>query len=467
MSVKKGQEIELVIEKLAFGGKGIAKEDGMTIFVDQAIPGDRVVARVYKRKKSYAEARVLERIVPSEDRIEAPCPYSGLCGGCKLQFLNYDKQLWYKEQHVAETLAHIGMQKDVRVHPAIASERIFGYRNKMEFTCSDRRWLLPEEMVQGVDIIETGVGLHVPGTFYKVLDIEACLLQPDLGNQILADIRRYIQSSAQPIYGLRSHIGFWRFVMLRHSFARDQWMVNLVTSEEDQVELQPLADKLCRTYPTIASVVNNITARKAGVAVGEREVLLQGEKNIVDCIGDYEFEISANSFFQTNTRSAALLYDVVKSYADLSGDETVLDLYCGTGTIALYLADSARSVIGIEIVPDAVADAERNCRRNGIANCRFICEDVSKGLTSLHVGSEPMKPDLMIIDPPRVGMHKDVVTQVLEMAPPKIVYVSCNPATLARDIALLNENYSVLEVQPVDMFPHTFHIEAVAKLEHK
>lgn len=459
MSVKKGQELELVIETLAFGGKGIAKVDGMTVFIDQTVPADRVIAKIFRRKKSYAEARVLRHISFSKDRVAPPCPYSGFCGGCKLQFLQYDKQLHYKERHVAETLAHIGMQKDVRVHPILASDQIFGYRNKMEFTCSDRRWLLPLEMAEGMNDAGIAVGLHVPGTFYKVLDIDACLLQQDLGNQILADIRQYIKNSSRPVYGLRSHIGFWRFVMLRHSKAKDQWMVNLVTSEEDRSELRPLADMLSRTYPGISSVVNNVTAKKAGVAVGEREVLLNGEKNIVDGIGEYEFEISANSFFQTNTHGAKVLYDVVKAFADLSGGETVLDLYCGTGTIAIYLAKWARSVIGIEFVPDAVADAQRNCRRNQITNCRFICDDVKNGLSQIKAA-----PDVMIIDPPRVGMHKDVVQQVIDMAPPKIVYVSCNPATLARDIALLDKDYEVMEIQPVDMFPHTFHIEAVAKL---
>jgi 23S rRNA (uracil1939-C5)-methyltransferase len=348
------------------------------------------------------------------------------------------------------------------VHPAIASKSVFGYRNKMEFTCADRRWLLPEEMAQGIDDGGLAVGLHVPGTFFKVLDIKACLLQPDSGNSILMLIRDYIRKSSKPVYGLRSHSGFWRFVMLRHSAARDQWMVNIVTAATDRSEVQALCDLLMQRHPSIVSVVNNITAKSAGVAIGEEEILLGGEKKIVDCIGPYEFEISANSFFQTNTFGAAALYDVAKSYAGLTGGETVLDLYCGTGTIAIYLADSAKSVTGIEVVPEAVADARRNCLRNRIDNCNFICADVKQALDELET-----RPDVMIIDPPRVGMHKDVVQRVLELSPPKIVYVSCNPATLARDIALLQDAYAVKEIQPVDMFPHTFHIEAVAKLERK
>lgn len=462
MAVKKGQTIELEIDRIAFGGKGLARVDGMAVFVDQALPGDRVAARIIKKKKSYAEARVLELIDPSSFRVKAPCPYSGICGGCKWQFLDYERQLVYKQQHVQEALEHIGLIQDVRVHPAIASERVFGYRNKMEFSCAERRWLLPEEM--GLDDVDTGMalGLHVPGTFYKVLDIQACLLQRDLGNRILSDVRRYIRNSPLPVYGLRSHEGFWRFLVLRHSAALDHWMVNIVTAAEDQLQVQPLADQLFEKYDNVVSVVNNITARRSGVAVGEREIQLSGESVIVDHIGDHTFELSANSFFQTNTLGAGKLYDTAKAYAGLTGTERVVDLYCGAGTIAIYLADMAKEVIGLEIVESAVIDAQRNCLRNNVHNCRFMSGDIR--YTLKQIGA---RPDVMIIDPPRTGMHQDVVQQVLAIAPEKIVYVSCNPATLARDIALLKETYHVVEVQPVDMFPHTYHIESVAKLLKK
>jgi len=459
MAVKKGQELELEIEQVAFGGKGIARVEGMAVFVDQAIPGDRVRARVVKKKKSYAEARTLALMAPSGQRVEAPCPYSGVCGGCKWQFLGYAHQLLYKQQHVQEALEHIGLIKDVAVHPALPSEQIFGYRNKMEFSCATQRWLMPDEMgKEGVDA-GMALGLHVPGTYFKVLDIEACLLQQPLGNRLLADVRNVIQSSGLPVYGLKTHQGFWRFLVLRHSVARDQWMVNIVTAAEHQATLQPLADRLMERYPQVVSVVNNVTARKAGVAFGEYEVLLAGEPVIVDAIGACEFEISANSFFQTNTRGARRLYDTAKAYAGLTGREVVVDLYCGAGTIAIYLSDQAGEVVGLEVVESAVDDAVRNCRRNGIENCRFVAGDIRFTLARLDV-----KPDVMIIDPPRAGMHPDVVKQVLAIAPQKIVYVSCNPSTMARDLALMKEAYRVAEVQPVDMFPHTFHIESVARL---
>jgi 23S rRNA (uracil1939-C5)-methyltransferase len=459
MKVKKGQLLELDISGIAFGGKGLAKVDGLTVFVDKTVPLDTVIARIVKRKKQYAEARVETVLKASPFRVDPPCIYSGFCGGCKWQFLSYDKQLVYKQQHVEESLKHIGNIHDATVHPTMASPLIFGYRNKMEFSCSDRRWLLPDEMDQKDIDRDFALGLHVSGTFYKVLDTRACLLQPELGNPILDDVRTYIRNSDAPVYGLHSHIGFWRFLMLRHSVAFDQWMVNIVTATEDRDMVKPLSDKLTETYPQIVSVVNNVTSRKAGVAIGEREIPLSGPTCIKDKIGEFEFEISANSFFQTNTRSAECLYKIVKDYADLTTQETVVDLYSGTGAIAIYLSGSAKKVIGMEIAESAVNDAMNNCRLNGVSNCSFILGDIKEGLKTF-----TSRPDVMIIDPPRAGMHKDVVRRIIDMAPERIVYVSCNPSTMARDLDMLKDNYAVLEVQPVDMFPHTYHIESVARL---
>ncbi len=459
MRIKKGQIFEAAIEDVAFGGKGIARIDGLAVFVDQAVTGDTVAARIVRKRKKYAEARVLHLVSPSPDRIPAPCPYSGYCGGCKWQFLRYDRQLDYKRRHVAESLRHIGGLEDVSVHPTLPADPIFGYRNKMEFSCADRRWLLPAEMHREDVDISFALGLHVPGTFHKVLDTQACLLQPDRGNVLLDTVRQEMRRSGLPPYGLRSHQGFWRFLMLRHSVAHDRWMVNLITAAEDTDRLKPMAERIMKDYPEVASVVNNVTARKAAIAFGEYEIALAGERGLRDRIGPYEFEISANSFFQTNTRSARRLYQIAKAYARLSGSDRVVDLYCGTGTIAIYLAEAARQIDGIEIAESAVEDARRNCALNGIGNCRFLYGDVRARLSELKT------PDVMIIDPPRDGMHKDVVSQVMTMGPRRIVYVSCNPATLARDIAVLKSAYRVAEVQPVDMFPHTWHIESVARLE--
>lgn len=462
MGVKRGKVYELTITDIAFGGKGFAKIDDFAVFVDKSVTGDQVKALITKKKKSFAEARVLELLKPSDFRKEAKCHYSGYCGGCKWQFLDYEKQLEYKTKQVKDTATHIGRVKDVKVHPTISTGQEFNYRNKMEFSCSAERWLMPEEL--GKDDIKKGfgIGLHVPGTFSKVLDIKECHIQPSQGNEILETVRSYIIESGVPAYGLKSHEGFWRFLMLRYSNAYDKWMVNIITKEYKPEVVNPLAELLTEKFPNISSVMNNVTAKKAGVSLGEQEYNLFGDSYIKDKIGDYEFEVSANSFFQTNTKGAELLYKKVVEYAELSGDEVVLDLYSGTGTIPIWLSNSAKEVVGIEIIESAVKDAGKNCERNGVENCRFILGDIKDILPSME-----SKPDVMIIDPPRVGMHKNVVKQVLKMAPEKVVYVSCNPSTLARDINMMKDVYEVIELQPVDMFPHTYHIEVVAKLRKK
>jgi 23S rRNA (uracil1939-C5)-methyltransferase len=459
MRRRKPQIVEAEITGMAFGGRGIARIDGMAVFVDRAVPGDRALIQVTRRKKNFAEARLMELLSPSADRVTAPCCYSGLCGGCTWQFLRYEKQLEYKRRHVVESLEHIAAIRGVPVHATLPSASVFEYRNKMEFTCADRRWLMPSEMSDPTADRSFALGLHVPGTFHKVLDTRECLLHPAPGNRILAEIREGIRSSGRPVYGLRSHAGFWRFAVLRNSAATGRWMVNLVTASEDRQPLLALAERLMQAFPEIASVVNNVTARKAAIAVGEFERPVAGAACIRDAIGRFEFDISANSFFQTNTLAAARLYETVAGYAGLSGDETVLDLYSGTGTIPIYISENCREVVGIEIVAGAVEDAERNSRLNQVSNCRFIRGDILEGLASID-----RRPEVVIIDPPRVGMAREVVERVLGMGPQRIVYVSCNPATLARDLAMLKESYEVLEIQPLDMFPHTFHVESVARL---
>ncbi|MFW6237224.1 MAG: 23S rRNA (uracil(1939)-C(5))-methyltransferase RlmD [Desulfosudaceae bacterium] len=461
-SVKKGAEVELGIEDLAFGGRGVARYNGLTVFVDNAVPGDTVRARIIKKKKRFAEARLLEVLAPSAFRREPVCPLCGYCGGCRLQILEYAKQLEFKAAQVKEILARIGSLPEVTVLPVIPADQTLGYRNKMEFACSDRRWLLPEELDDPAADTGFALGLHVPGTFYKILDVKRCHLFPDEVSEILDCVRQFIRRSPLPVYSLRSHTGFWRFVMMRHSVVHDHWLVNLVTAAEKPDHLRPLAELLMERFPRVAAVVNNITASKAGVAVGEKEIPLAGVTRIEERLGECRFDISANSFFQTNTRGAERLYRAAAEYAGLTGRETVVDLYCGTGTIGIWLSRMAARVIGLEISGSCLADAERNRRKNGAENVRFIPGDVKESLAALHEAV-----DVLVIDPPRAGMHKVVVRQILAMAPGRIIYVSCNPATLARDAALLAEAYTVAEVQPVDMFPHTPHIESVARLVRK
>ncbi len=462
MPIRKNTFVDLTIDTMAHGGPGVGRVDGFVLFVRGAAPGDRVRAKVIRKKKDYAEARIAEILEPSPDRICPPCPYAGFCGGCQWQHIDYNRQLSEKKGLIEQAVARIGGLQGVFIHDPLPSERRFGYRNKMEFSFSDRRWLLPGEMDQeGIDR-DFALGLHVPGTFHKVLDIEACLLQHDTGNRILRRVKTLIKQSGLPVYGLKSHQGHWRFLTLRYSRAGDEWMVNVVTSDENRAVLESLSGDLMGAFPSIRTVVNNITARKAGVATGEREIHLAGPGFIEDRIGPYAFRISANSFFQTNTEGADALYRTVLRFAALTGTEAVLDLYSGTGTIPIYLAHRAGSVVGMELVESAVSDAQKNCEANGVSSCRFVLGDIKENLKTM-----TFKPDVLIIDPPRAGMHKDVLGRVLEMKTPRIVYVSCNPGTLARDLARLAEDYEVTEIQPVDLFPHTYHVEAVAGLRRR
>jgi len=459
MKPQKGQTIELDIEKMAYGGKGIGRIDGFVVFLRGVAPGDRVQARVYKKKRAYAEANLVKLITPSPDRIQAPCPYNGFCGGCQWQHIQYAAQLSYKKEQLEDALEHIGGIKDVKVHKVLPSEAVFGYRNKMEFSFSNRRWFLPHELDKRAVEGDFALGLHVPGTYQKVIDMEACLLQPEPGNRILREVKRYAKRSKIPVYDLKRHTGFWRFLTLRYSSAFDEWMVNLVTSEERPEVVHPMANELSHRFKKIKTIVNNITGRKAAIAVGEREVVLKEKGYIKDKVGPYTFHISSNSFFQTHSLAAKQLYEKAADYAELKGSETVLDLYSGTGTIPIFLSNRVKTVTGIEINESAVFDARRNCEDNGINNCRFIVGDIRERLSTI-----TLKPDVLIIDPPRAGMHKHVLAQILALSPEKIIYISCNPPTMARDIAQMIQKYEVIEIQPVDMFPHTYHVEAVAKL---
>jgi len=459
MRIRKTDVVELWVDKMAYGGLGLARLDGLVIFVRGVFPGDRVMARIVKKKKDYALADLLEVIDPSPDRVSAPCPYSGYCGGCDFQALKYERQLEYKKEQIKESMERIGSLAGIPIHDVIPSERIYGYRNKMEFSFSNRPWLLPKEYAKGKDMGGIGLGLHVGGSFYKIIDMDACLLQQDTGNLILREIKRYVRDSGVPVYDIKNHKGFWRFLVLRYSTTYDEWLVNLVTAEENRGLVIPLAQALYHRFERIRTVVNNINTRKAAVASGEREIILSGDGFIRERIGPYELQVSANSFLQTNTIGAGIIYGKILEFAEMEGSETVLDLYCGIGTIPIFLSGKAREVIGMEIVESAVLDANRNRELNNAWNCHFVLGDIREKLS----GIEP-NPDVIIIDPPRAGIHKDIMKHIMSMAVERIVYVSCNPATMARDIARMSEKYVIKEIQPVDLFPHTYHIEAVAKM---
>ncbi len=460
--VKRNGEYTVYIEKLAFGGAGVARLNNYVIFVKETLPGETVRVRITKRKPAYAEARKLEIVQQSPLRQPAPCPYFDWCGGCTWQNMKYEDQLHHKHKIVEESLRHLGSLEAVNVFPVLASPREFAYRNKMEFSFSDRRWLIESELGDMSINRDFALGLHVPGTFDKIIDVSNCMLQSERANRVLQIVSDFSRKEGLAPYGIRSHQGFLRFLVLRESNFNGQLMVNIVTAYEQIEPLKKLAAQIFNQVDNIAGVVNNINSRPAQIAVGEKEILLKGLPFIQEKLGNFIFKISANSFFQTNTQQAELLYDKVLEYAGLEGSEIVWDLYAGTGTISLFLAQAAKEVVGFEMAESAVKDAAENMRQHNVSNARFVAGDL------LHKLEETRpKPDMVVTDPPRAGMHEKVVRYLNTIRPRHIVYVSCNPTTLARDLAILSQKYRVEAVQPVDMFPQTYHIETVVKLSLK
>lgn len=470
--IKKGEILELTIESLAYGGKGVAKVDDFVIFVKNAIPGQTVKAFIYKKRSGYAEARPVEVIKESPNYTVPLCEHFKYCGGCTFQQLNYDEQIEQKKQQVIDAFQRLAGLDTVKIDKVIPSNTIYNYRNKMEFTFSNRRWILPDEPKDAPQGF--ALGLHIPGRFDKILDINECHIQPKLGNEIINFVReKAIELKLKP-YDQKIHIGFLRHLVLRFGVNTDEMMVNFVTSYENTDFLIPLVTDLIERFPQITSVINNINTRKADIAFGEYEIILHGTPAITDKIGDLTFEISANSFFQTNTLQAEKLYQAVMDGADLNGKEIVYDLYCGTGSISLFLAQKAKAVYGFEMIRSAVEDAERNALANSIDNAQFFHANLDtyfKGYVSFKNFTKKFKiskPDVIVLDPPRAGMYEDFVRYLPKFGAKKIVYVSCNPTTQARDLKILFvKGYKLTKATMIDMFPHTPHIETVVVLENK
>lgn len=456
--VKKNGVYPLEIKSLAFGGKGVARVEDYVVFVKRAIPGDKINARIIRRKKSYAEAVIESFIEKSKIRIDVPCKHFEFCGGCTWQNMQYQDQLDFKSQIVADALKHVPGMHSSLLLSILPSAKFFHYRNKMEFSFSESKWLPPEDLNNPDISKKFALGLHAPGAFNKIIHIENCMLQSDQANEVLMFVSAYARENNLEPYNLKNHEGFLRFLVIRQSFSTNMLMVNIVTAYKDD-QLKVLADLLMDKIPAIAGVVNNINSRKAQIAVGEEEILLTGKSFIVDEIKPFKFNISANSFFQTNTQQAKVLYDKVIEFAELDKNETSWDLYCGTGTISLFLAQHCKEVTGFEITPSSVENAIENARFYNFDNIHFIAGDVINNMQS-----SATKPNLIVTDPPRAGMHEKVVKSILDIGPDKIVYVSCNPTTMARDLNLLYSKYDIDKVQPVDMFPQTYHIECVTKL---
>jgi len=457
---------DITIEAVAAEGKAIAHSpDGQVVFVPFAVPGDVVDIKVFKKKKNYLEGTIARIKTPSKDRLEPFCKHFGICGGCKWQPLPYPMQLEAKRQQVYDQLVRIGHLDVPEILPTLPSEKTCFYRNKLEFTASDRRWILPQEDPEGLsDDQRCGLGFHVGKFFDKVLDLEKCWLQPEPSNAIRLFIRKYAVEHGIPFYDIRNNTGVFRTVFVRTTESGATMVIVCFACEFE--ERKAFLDSIAEAFPEITSLYFIINSKLNDSISDQTCILYKGEDSIYEEMEGLRFRIGPKSFYQTNTLQAFNLYKVARNFADLSGREIVYDLYTGTGTIAQFVSRQAAKVIGIEYVPEAIEDARANALANGISNCAFFAGDMKDVLNERFI-EENGRPDVIIADPPRAGMHPDVVKVILEAAPSRIVYVSCNPASQARDLAMMSEYYSIDAVQPVDMFPHTQHVENVCKLSRK
>jgi len=464
ISIKKGADVELTIESLAFGGMGVAHLGEIVTFVKNAIPGQKVNARITKKRSSYLEARSLEVLNESPHFIDVKCEHFADCGGCTFQNLDYTQQTMAKEVQVKDIFIRIGGFPDAECESIVTCDDTFHYRNKMEFTFSNHEFVPESEKErEPADFV---LGLHAPGRWDNILDIDNCHIQAPIANEILKTIKE-LTKDLNP-YNMRQHTGFLRNVMIRVGAHTDEVMVNIVTSREDQKALNPIVESLIEKFPTITSIVNNITTRKSGVSIGEHQVVLYGNEYMLEKLGEYQFMISANSFFQTNTVQAEKLYQIVLEESKLTGKEIVYDLFSGTGSISLYISKHAKMVYGFELIMSAVQDAMQNSTHNKVKNAWFFAGNLDNLFRENPEAKDLDLPDVVIVDPPRAGLHQKTIENILEKSPGRIVYVSCNPATQARDVALIcSEDYKLKRLRPVDMFPHTPHVENVATLVRK
>lgn len=458
----------ILITDIAAEGKAIAKIGDMVVFIPFVVPGDVVDLQVTKKRKNFAEARAVRFESYSNDRCDAPCEHYGVCGGCKWQILPYKKQLFYKQKQVKNNLVRIGKIELPEFQTIMGSSREYFYRNKLEFSFSNRKWLtdLNEVAADEQDPKAlSGLGFHIPKMFDKVLDINKCWLQDDISNQIRNEVRRYAFEHDLNFFDLRRQEGFLRTLMIRNTTA-GELMVVVVFFYEDKPKILSLLEHLKEKFPQITSLLYVVNTKANDTITDQRIELFSGKDHIIETMEGLQFKIGAKSFYQTNSEQAYNLYRVVREFAQITPETLVYDLYTGVGTIANFVARSAQKVIGIEFVPEAIEDAKENSRINAIDNTEFFAGDMKDILTNNFI-EQHGQPDVIITDPPRAGMHDDVIKTILLAAPQKIVYVSCNPATQARDLQLLDNGYKVTRVQPVDMFPHTHHVENVVLLERR
>lgn len=446
-------------------GRALARLDGKVIFISGAVPGDVADILLTKNKKDWAEGRALQIKEFSAERVEPFCKHFGTCGGCKWQMLPYQKQLEYKQQEVEQNLRRIGKTELPGILPIVGGDDSIHYRNKLEFTFSNKRYLLPGEMESGVIIQENALGFHVPRIFDKVIDIETCYLMDDVNNRIRNTIRSFALENNFTFYDIRQHTGWLRNIIIRLC-TTGELMLNICLNYDAEEDREKLFDHLLKQVPEITTLLYTINPKWNDSIYDLTPQVYSGKGYAIEKLENYQFKISAKSFFQTNTRQAEKLYRIARDFAGLTGNEIVYDLYCGTGSIGIFVSGLAKKVIGVEVIEEAIEDAKENAALNNIHHAEFFTGDVIKICNDEFFATHG-RPDVIITDPPRAGMHEKLVNKLLEIAAPTIVYVSCNTATQARDIALLNEKYSVEKIQPVDMFPHTHHIECVVLLKLK
>lgn len=449
---------------IAEEGKGVAKQDELVMFIERAVPGDLVDVELLRKKKSFLEGRVTHIKEPSEHRVDPFCPHFGTCGGCKWQHMSYDAQLLFKQQHVDNALRRLGKVDTSSIEPILGSEKTEYYRNKLEFTFSNKRWLTSID--EEVDVNDRdALGFHIPGRFDKILDIDHCYLQQDPSNDIRNAVRDFAVANGISFYDLREHEGALRNLIIRTASTGEVMLIVVFAHpEEGQVDL--MMNFIHERFPDLASLLYIINQKRNDTIFDQEIEVFAGRDFIYEEMEGLKFKVGPKSFYQTNSAQAYELYKIIREFAALKGDELVYDLYTGAGTIANFVARSAKEVIGVEYVPSAIEDAKINSAINAIENTKFYAGDMKDVLTADFI-AENGRPDVVITDPPRAGMHTNVVERILEMEAPTVVYVSCNVATQARDLALMQEKYDVVRIKPVDMFPHTQHVENVVLLHLK
>lgn len=464
--LERGQILESVtIEELGAEGKCVSRYNNIVVFSEKTVPGDIVDLRVtHFKKKKFGEAKIERIITPSPNRVEPKCQHFGICGGCKLQHIDYNTQLIFKQKQVKDNLERLGKIEIPEIQEIIGSASIYEYRNKLDYTFCNKRWLLDDEMDQEHDTLY-GLGFHLPGKFDRVLDIQKCHLQPEPSNAIRLEVKDYALKHGLTFYNVRAHEGFLRNLIIRNT-NKNEVMVLVQFGYDDKEVIQGLLNHLVKTFPQITSLVYFINTKKNDTYSDLEVQSFFGPTYIQEEMEGLTFRVGAKSFYQTNSAQAYVLYKATRDLAELTGNEVVYDLYTGTGTIANFIAKYAKQVIGIEYVADAIEDAKVNSKINNIDNTLFYAGDMKDVLNKEFI-EQHERPDVIITDPPRAGMHEDVVKTLIFIGAPKIVYVSCNPATQARDLSMLDLDYEVTKIQPVDMFPHTAHVENIVLLKKR